>query len=171
MEFETRKLTVKKFMMEYADVMYEAWGTDGDVVKYLPGYRYDWDLNDFTESVLKEYQDPNFTRLIIQEKKTNEIIGSINLYQEDSKSKSIIIILKKDAWGMGYGTDALRGLIKALKKEKLEILYATCDKRNLAATRMLEDCGFELIDTIPDARCDIDGVVGDELLYEMEYKK
>ena len=55
-----------------------------------------------------------------------------------------------------------------MKKIKLECLYATCDGRNIGAKTMLEKCGFELIDTIKNYRKDIDGVLGDEFLYELE---
>ena len=55
-----------------------------------------------------------------------------------------------------------------MKKVHLECLYATCDGRNIGAKMMLEKSGFELIDTIKDYRKDIDGNIGDELLYEIE---
>ena len=61
-------------------------------------------------------------------------------------------------------------LIKELKKTNLESIYATCDGRNIGASRVLEKCEFELIDKIPNYRVDIDGNPGDELLYELELK-
>ena len=60
--------------------------------------------------------------------------------------------------------------MKELKKTKIESLYATCDGRNIGAVRMLEKANFECIDIIKDYREDIDGVIGDEYLYEMEFK-
>ena len=36
---------------------------------------------------------------------------------------------------------------------------------------MLEKCGFECIDKIEDYRKDLDGNIGDELLYDLEIKR
>lgn len=168
MEFVTRHLIIKKFIPEYISLMYETWGCDREVGKYMPGFRTDWDIEGFTDYILRTYKDEYHTRAVIQEKETNKIIGNISLYQEDSRSKSVNIWLIKDYWNKGYGTETLKGIIKEMKKIKLECLYATCDGRNIGAKTMLEKCGFELIDTIKDYRKDIDGVLGDELLYEFE---
>lgn len=168
MEFETKNLEVKKFIPEYISVMYEAWGTDKEVGKYLPGFRVDWDLDGFTNYIINTYKDDYHTRLIIKEKKTNKIIGNISLYQEDSRSKSVNIWIVKDYWNKGYGTEALKKIVEELKKTNLGSIYATCDGRNIGAKTILEKAGFELIDTIPNYREDIDGNIGDELLYEIE---
>ncbi len=168
MEFETKNLEFKKFIPEYISVMYEAWGKDKEVGKYLPGFRVDWDLEGFTNYIIGTYKDDYYERLIIKDKKTNKVIGNISLYQEDSRSKSVNIWLIKDYWGKGFGTEALTKTVEELKKTNLGSIYATCDGRNEAAKIILERAGFELIDTIPNYREDIDGNIGDELLYEIE---
>ena len=170
MEFETKHLIIKKFIPEYISVMYETWGTDKEVGRYMPGFRVDWDINGFTDYILKTFKDAYHTRLVIQEKATHKIIGNISLYQEDSRSKSITIWLMQDCWNKGYGTEAVSQTIEELKKTDLECIYATCDERNVSASKVLEKCGFELLDKIDDCRKDIDGVVGNELLYDLEIK-
>lgn len=169
MEFETKNLEVKKFIPEYISVMYESWGTDKEVGKYRPGaFKMDWNLDDFTNYIINTYQDDNYSRSIIKDKKTNKIIGNISLYQEDSRSKSVVLWLVRDFWNKGYGTEALTKLVDELKKTNLGSIYATCDGRNIGAKTILDRSGFELIDTIPNYREDIDGNIGDELLYEIE---
>lgn len=171
MEFETRHLEIKKFIPEYISIMYNSWGTDREVGKYMPGFKTDWDIEGFTDYILRTYKDEYHTRAVIKDKNTNTIIGNISLYQEDSRSKSVIIWIIKEYWNKGYGTETLMGIIKELKKSNLGSLYATCDGRNIGAKTMLEKCEFELIDTIPNYRVDIDGNLGDELLFELEFKK
>jgi len=171
MEFETKHLSIKKFIPEYISVMYNTWGTDKDVGKYMPGFRVDWDIEGFTDYIIRTYKDEYHTRAVIQEKKSNKIIGNISLYQEDSRSKSVTIWLIKDYWGLGYGTEALSGIVDEVKKTNLGSLYATCDSRNIGAVRMLEKCNFECIDKIEGDRADIDGNIGDELLYELELRR
>lgn len=171
MEFDTRRLSIKKFIPEYIEVMYETWGTDKDVGMYMPGFRIDWDIDGFADYILRTYKDEYHTRAVIQEKKSNKIIGNISIYQEDSKSKSVTIWLLKEYWNLGYGNEALKGIIKELKKTKISSLYATCDGRNIGAVKILEKNGFELIDKIEDSREDLDGNLGDEYLYEFVFKK
>lgn len=170
MEFDTKNLIVKKFIPEYIGVMYETWGTDKEVGRYMPGFRTDWSESEFSDYVYKTYKDEYHTRAVIQEKETNKIIGNISLYQEDSRSQSINIWLIRNYWGYGYGKEVMKGILKVLKKTKLESLYATTDSRNIAANKILEKYNFELIDTIKDGRMDIDGAPGDELLYELVLK-
>ena len=171
MEFETKNLEVKKFIPEYINIMYQTWGTDREVGKYMPGFKVDWNIEEFTDYIIRTYKDEYHTRLIIKEKKTNRIIGNVSLYQEDSRSKSVNIWLMKEVWNKGYGEEVLKGIIKELKKTDLGSIYATCDARNIAATTILERSEFELIDSIPNYREDIDGNIGDELLYEIELKR
>ena len=171
MELETKNLIIKKFIPEYISIMYETWGTDKDVGMYMPGFKVDWDLEGFKDYILKTYKDAYHTRLIIQEKKTKHIIGNISLYQEDSRSKSITLWIMKEYWNKGYGTEAVKGIIEELKKTNLECLYATSDARNIGAVRLLEKCGFECIDKIENYRKDLDGNIGDELLYDLEIKR
>lgn len=171
MEFETKRLSIKKFIPEYISIMYSSWGTDREVGKYMPGFKTDWTIEEFADYILKTYKDEFHTRAVIKEKETNQIIGNISLYQEDSRSKSVILWLIKDKWNKGYGTEVLNGIIKYLKPTGLGSIYATCDGRNIGASKVMEKCGFELIDTIPNYRTDIDGNPGDELLYELVLKK
>lgn len=171
MEFETKHLSIKKFIPEYINIMYNTWGTDKDVGKYMPGFRVDWDIEGFTDYIIRTYKDEYHTRAVIQEKKSNKIIGNISLYQEDSRSKSVTIWIIKEYWNNGYGTEALSGIVDEVKKTNLGSLYATCDSRNIGAVRMLEKCNFECIDKIEGDRTDIDGNIGDELLYELELRK
>ncbi len=170
MEFETKHLIIKKFIPEYIPLMYETWGTDREVGKYMPGFRADWDLDGFRDYIMTTFNNEYYTRLVIQDKKNNAIIGHISLYQEDSRSKSITIWLMREHWNKGYGREALKEIVKKLAKTGLGSLYATCDSRNIGAVKILEAAGFECIDTIPDYRTDIDGHIGDELLYELEFK-
>lgn len=171
MEFDTRHLEIKKFIPEYIPIMYSTWGTDREVGRYMPGFRTEWDMDGFTDYILRTYKDEYHTRAVIKEKESNKIIGNISIYQEDSRSKSVNLWIIKDYWNKGYGTEVLNGIVKILKGEGLGSIYATCDARNLGAVRMLEKCSFELIDKIKDYRTDIDGNLGDELLYEIELKK
>ena len=168
MEFTTRRCEVKKFIPEYISIMYNSWGTDRDVGMYLLDFKENMSEDDFKSYILSNYKEGYTELLVIKEKNTNDLIGYINLFKEDSRSKSVTIVLNKDKWNHGYGKEVLQKLAELEKKDGLGSLYATCDEHNEGAQEILEAAGFELIDNIPGDRVDLNGNVGDELLYELE---
>ena len=168
MEFSTKRCDVKKFIPEYISIMYETLGTDREVGMYLLGFKDNMSIDEYKQYILGTYKEDYNEILIIQEKNTNEIIGYLDLYKEDSRSKSVILVVKKDKWGKGYGTEVLQKLVELEKANGLGSLYATCDEHNISAQNVLEAAGFELIDNIPGDRVDLNGNIGDEYLYELE---
>ena len=168
MELDTRRLEIRKFIPEYLSLMFDIWGNDREVGKYVPEFDPDWTFDTFKEHIINTFRNQDYERYIIKEKKENKVIGYISLFQEDSRSKSINIYIKKEEWNKGYATEALSAVSTYLRKDGLGSIYATCDHRNIGAVKVLEKNNFEQIDKIPDERVDIDGEVGDELLYELE---
>jgi len=168
MEFTTRRLIVKKFIPEYIPIMFETWGKDIEVGRYLPGFKKDFDMDSFTYFILGTLKDEYNDKSVIKLKEDNTVIGYLSLYQEDSRSKSVNLVIMKDYWDHGYGKEVMKQVVNLLKKDGLGSLYATCDSNNLRTQKVLEESGFELIDEIEGDRKDIDGNIGDELLYEVE---
>jgi RimJ/RimL family protein N-acetyltransferase len=167
MEFTTRRLEVKKVIREYIPIMFEIWDRENEVGKYIPDYDPNWTLETFTEHIVNTFRSDLYDRGVIK-LKDGEIIGYASVYQEDSRSKSVNIYIAKDYWGHGYGHEVLSAIVRRCKKEGLGSVYATCDSRNVGAIKILERDGFECIDKIPGDRVDVNGEVGDELLYELE---
>ena len=168
MEFTTRRCDVKKFIIEYIPVMYSAWGHDKETGNYLVDYNPDFSEEGFKKYIVNTYKPEYNDISVIQEKNTNEIIGYINLYKEDARSKSITFVIHKNVWNKGYAKEVIGKCVELLKAEGLGSLYATCDSHNIAAQHVLEATGFELIDNIPGGRVSLDGELGDEFLYEVE---
>lgn len=168
MEFTTRRCDIKKFIPEYISIMYDSFAKDRDTGMYLLDFKENMTLDDYKQYILGSFKPEYNELLVVQEKATNEIIGYIDLYKEDSRSKSVILVIKKDKWGKGFGTEVLQKLAELEKKNGLGSLYAACDEHNIGAQNVLEAAGFELIDNIPGDRVDLDGNVGDEFLYELE---
>ena len=120
MEFTTRRLIIKKFIPEYISLMYETWGSDLDVLRYIPEMKDIHSIDDFTDYIMRAYKDEYLIRSVIQEKDTNKIIGYVFLYQEDSRSKSVNIFIEKSHWGKGYGTEVLKICVVPLSSEAEE---------------------------------------------------
>ncbi len=168
MEFTTRRCEIKKFIPEYISIMYDAWGKDREVGMYLLDFKENMSLDEFKQYILGNYKEGYTEILVIKEKSTNDIIGYLNLYKEDSRSKSVTFVIHKDKWKHGFGKEVIQKLAELEKKEGLGSLYAACDEHNEGAQEVLEAAGFELIDNIPGDRVDLNGNIGDEFLYELE---
>lgn len=167
MEFDTKRLEIKKFIPEYISVLYNSL-VNRDVLRYVEDINPGWNLEEFTEYIVDLYQDENYQRSLIKLKSENKIIGTILLFREDKRSKSIKILIDADYWNKGYGKEALAGATEFLKAEGIGSIYATCDSRNISARKMLDGNKYENIDSIPEFTKDVDGNIGDELLYELE---
>ncbi len=168
MEFTTRRLEIKKVIPEYIPVMFKIFDREHEVGKYIPSYDPNWTVETFTEHIINTFRSDLYDRGVIKLKETNEIIGYASVYKEDSRSKSVNIYLAKEYWGHGYGHEVMAAIVRRLKKEGLGSVYATCDSRNIGAIKILERSDFECIDKIENERVDVNGEVGDELLYELE---
>ncbi|KAI8822615.1 GNAT domain-containing protein [Fimicolochytrium jonesii] len=93
--------------------------------------------------------------LLIVERSTGEVIGKAGAF----RPPEIGYILRRSAWGKGYATEALRGLIDAmfsgafgdiqcdhddgLGVRPLSFVFADVDPRNTASLRVLGKLGFE----------------------------
>ena len=59
--------------------------------------------------------------------------------------------LRRDAWGLGLGTEAARGLIGfGFERLGLHRIWATCDTGNARSARVLERAGMVLEGTMRD---------------------
>ncbi len=73
-------------------------------------------------------------------------IGTIGLHRVDRKNSHAelgISIGEKDCWSQGYGTDAIRTLLRfAFEELNLNRVYLRVFEDNLRAIRCYEKCGF-----------------------------
>ena len=82
-------------------------------------------------------------------------IGNVGLHDIDWKSRSAelgIIIGEKDYWGQGYGTDAIRTLLRlSFEEMNLHRVYLRVDADNMRGIHCYKKCGFQKDGTLRDA--------------------
>ncbi|HIE39784.1 MAG TPA: N-acetyltransferase [Anaerolineales bacterium] len=82
-------------------------------------------------------------------------IGNIGLHGINWKDRSAelgIVIGEKEYWGQGYGTDAIRTLLRvAFEGMNLHRIYLRVDADNVRGIRCYEKCGFHREGTLRDA--------------------
>ncbi|MGR5148687.1 GNAT family N-acetyltransferase [Photobacterium alginatilyticum] len=92
--------------------------------------------------------------LTIIEKETGKSVGvtGFQVDQNDRSRAEVGYLLLPEYHGNGYGTESLQRLVQfAVEELHLSCLTATVTDGNEASCRVLEKCGFEFSQRIPDA--------------------
>ena len=132
---ETDRLILRDIRMEDIQEYYERLYGDGDVCRYLlfdPHQDIGESLQSI-EEILRHYEEGKFYRWGITEKGDDSLIGIIGLVRiEEEKSEcSFAYLLGCDYWGKGYGTEALKAVIR--------FAFAEMDIRRIVADHMAEN--------------------------------
>jgi RimJ/RimL family protein N-acetyltransferase len=72
-----------------------------------------------------------------------KVTGSVSSYEEEGKPE-VTYWLGREYWGKGIATWALKELLASHSQKRP--MYARVAKDNLASRRVLEKCGFKIID-------------------------
>ena len=159
-EFETERLFLRKIKLDDAYIMNKEWCNDEEVCKYLP-WNIHGDVNNTIKLVnmwIKEYENPNTYRWMVCLKETNECLGTIDIVKEDIPNKvyEVGYCYKKSSWGNGYGTEALRGVVKFLFDEaEAEVVCAKHYECNIGSYKVMEKAGMI-----------VDGVLRSRVIFE-----
>lgn len=120
------------------------WWRDKKLLKLTSGILKrisDQEVDKYFKNILKSKNDYNF--IITLNKKA---IGHISLVKRKNKwYETQIIIGEKRYWGMGYGSKAIKLLIKIAKKLGISKIYLEVRLNNIRAIRAYEKCGFKRI--------------------------
>jgi len=123
-------------------------------IKYFFHWWRDKDLLRLTSGRLKRISDQevkkSFEKMIKNKKDrhylitlNNKVIGHIALISENNGWFEVqIIIGNKRYWDNGYGTRAIKQLLRKAKKNGVNKIYIEVRLTNLRAIRAYEKCGF-----------------------------
>lgn len=151
MQIKTLRLTITRFNLDMAQIVYEN-SQDDDTRLFVPDEVYDSveEAREAIEFLMFRYDsaDGPFVYPII----TNEggkNIGYVQLCKlelEEEGSWEIGYHIAKSFTGKGYATEAVKAFLSVMT-EKLNIkeVYGICLAENTASVRVLEKCGFTQI--------------------------
>lgn len=159
-EFETERLYLRKIKLDDYYVMNKEWCNDPEVCKYLP-----WDVHGKLENTKKlvemwvnEYSSATTYRWMVTLKETKECLGTIDVVKKDiiNKVYEVGYCYKQKAWGKGYGTEALKGVIKFLFDEvHAELVVAKHYDLNVGSYKVMENAGMI-----------VDGILRERVIFE-----
>lgn len=165
-KIETQRLILREFVVGDAQDMFNNWGNDKDVCKYL-SWEPHVDISN-TKALLEEwvsaYTDMNTYNWAIELKETGEVIGTISTVKVNFKDSSceIAYTIGKNYWTKGITTEAVKAVLHFFFVEigfnRIEALH---DTQNVASGSVLKKSGMTLEGTLRKSRKRKDGTYGD----------
>lgn len=151
--FETKRLICRQFMPEDYEDMFRNWAANPHIqFEYgEPVYDTVSKVKNLLAKYMEGYQEPDFYRWAIVEKKSEENIGQIAFCKvySDCKTAEIEYCIGERFWGNGYAGEALAGLIDFIFRNtdflKLEAYHRS---ENIKSGKVLEKSVMRVTDTV-----------------------
>lgn len=131
-------MAVHKYASQERACIYQPWGPNNED-----------QTKEYIYKIIKDSLDESRTRYVfaieLQNNKTVIGAGELNIRDKGNAIGEISYIINPEYWGNGYATEAANCLLQfGFDKLSLHRIYATCDPRNTASTRVLEKIGMKL---------------------------
>jgi len=146
--YETERLIIRKWQKEDADDLFD-YAKNSESSKFLEFKPYDsiQEAYERIDKILIKYSNKEFLiPYAIQLKSKNKVIGSIDYEYYSEKAGGIIevgYILNPSFQGNGYMTEALKGMFKYIKRNKLAMrIECRHDTLNIKSGNVMERAGM-----------------------------
>ena len=172
---ETERLILRDIRMEDIQEYYERLYGDGDVCRYLL-FDPHQDIGESLQSIqetLEKYEEGNFYRWGITRKEEDTLIGVIGLVRIDEQTDtgSFAYLLGCDYWNQGYGTEALKEIIRfAFEELELSRIVADHMAENPASGAVMRKVGMTHTGT-EKGKYEKAGRFHDAEIYEIQNEK
>lgn len=142
--FTTARLLVRRPTALDAEAVFERYSRDPEVTRYLiwPTHRTVEDTHAFLAWSERAWTEKGSGPYLVFTKE-GRLVGGTGLMLETPYRAETGYVFARDAWGVGFATEALAALASlAFGLPALRRLYAVCHVENLASARVLEKAGF-----------------------------
>ena len=146
------------------------WINDQEVTHYLSNFLYPISQADEEEFLERMMRHKDTEKDLVIETKAGSYLGQISLRKIDRKNKDAelgIVIGHKDYWDKGYGTDAIKTLLRyAFGQLNLSKVYLQVFEYNQRGIHCYKKCGFKEEDRLKKEQF-YDGKYYDVILMEV----
>lgn len=179
-KLETERLVLRRLKKADAEEAFNSWCNNDDVPRFLPWERHRNvdETKALYEMWEKEYADMDTFRWIVELKSSHELIGTIDVVDKESIKFDVAEVgycYGKRFWGHGYGTEALKRVIKYLFEEcEAEVVCAKHYSNNPASGKIMQKSGMHLDGILRNRVVDKDGKRNNICCYSIireEYQK
>jgi RimJ/RimL family protein N-acetyltransferase len=145
-QLETARLRLRRPTAADATAIFERYAADPEVTRYLswPLHRTVADTHAFLAFSDEEWLQRPAGPYLVFERERHVLLGGTGLAFEAPDCAATGYVLARDAWGLGYATEALGAMVDLAPRVGLRRLYAICHAGHRASARVLEKCGFVL---------------------------
>ena len=142
---ETARLVLRRPVAADAEAMFERYASDPEVTKYVgwPRHRSVAETRGFVGFSDAQWEQWRAGPLLIESRTDGRLLGSTGLGFETADRATTGYVLARDAWGLGYATEALQAMVDLAREAGVARLYALCHPEHRASAHVLEKCGFE----------------------------
>lgn len=143
-EFETTRLSLRQPRMSDAAAIFERYASDREVTRFLGWARHETvqETEAFLEFSAQEWRRWPAGPYLITLREDGRLLGSTGLGFQTPHEALTGYVLAKDAWGKGYATEALTGMIEVATSVGVTRLLALCHPDHRPSRRVLEKCSF-----------------------------
>lgn len=141
---ETARLKLRKPDRSDAAAIFERYGQDEEVTRYLgwPRHRSLADTNRFLDFSDEQWKAWPAGPYLLFARADGRLLGSTGLGFEGPDRALTGYLLARDAWGAGYATEALTAMVQLARRLEVRQLTAHCHPDHRASIRVLDKCGF-----------------------------
>jgi len=165
----TPRLVLRDFIENDWEVVHE-YGSDAEVARYMPwGPNTEEDTRALIARAIASRSEEPRTKfeLAVTIAESGRLIGGcgIRISRPDDLGADMGYCLRRDCWGIGFGTEASRALVAfGFQELGLHRIVATCDPENTASSHVLEKTGMRR-EALLRSDSKIDGRWRDSYLY------
>ncbi len=126
------------------DALLGIWG-DTETMRFCGGTVKKERIKQIIEYDRKQYEEHGNAVFALALKKSGRLAGICGgkLDEGDPLKVEVIVHLAKQAWGMGYATEAVKAYVGWLKQTgKATYVYGSAHPDNTASQNMMKKCGF-----------------------------
>ena len=143
----TERLTLRRFLLDDVDSLYQNWAGDPDVVKFMrmSPHKDKNETKEFIKSILCKYDKMDTYRWVIVLNEINEPIGFIGLttISEYDMLGDFGYSIGKPFWNKGYATEALAAVLRyGLLETGFNRLEAYHSINNMQSGKVMKNAGM-----------------------------
>lgn len=147
-ELLTERLTLRRYLLEDAELLYRYLGTDPAMNQYSGWNPYATPemAKDTVRRFIDSYDDEHFYSWVMDVE--DVIVGTIGAYDYRNDQIEVGFSVVRGWQGRGIATEALQKVLEYLtENEGISCVTAWCASENISSKQVLERAGMKLVDT------------------------
>ena len=140
----TARLILRRPQASDAPAIFERFASDAEVTRWMgwPRHTAVADAERFLGFSESEWGSWPAGPYLIERRADGVLVGSTGLGFETPYRAQTGYVLARDAWGLGFATEAMRAIVDLAPTLGVVRLHALCHTGHAASAHVLDKCGF-----------------------------